>query len=159
MKRILVVGCLVLLAGCASRTLKPIGMMESARFGNDGRIIIGTKYGECIQLIGIRVPEYNEDASEEVKVHRAMSRSMLLRLIGGKQLEVEHDGLGTGEISLGYVYAGGLFINAEMIKRGYAYAISMPQDNKYDAMFKSLEKAASSKSLGLWRYTLKDGGN
>jgi micrococcal nuclease len=50
---------------------------------------------------------------------------------------------------LRYVYDGKIFINAEMVKQGYAFSYK-EYPTKYLEQFNALEKQARDKNLGLW---------
>lgn len=51
---------------------------------------------------------------------------------------------------LAYVYAGDTFVNAELVKQGYAQITTYPPNVKYVNHFKKLEKEAREQGRGLW---------
>jgi len=58
---------------------------------------------------------------------------------------------------LAYVYAGStagkeLFINADLVRRGYADTLRFPPNTSHAAQFAQLRRAASHDRLGLWQY-------
>ncbi len=154
MKRTLIIGCLALLIGCGAKTVDLPVQMKSSVLHHDGTVVLRTTDGRETQLAGIKVPEYDDDRTSE---YRAMSRHILHRLVVGKPLTLEYEAVGTGNPHpSGYIYAGAVFVNAEMIKRGYAYSMPTSANGKYDAMFQSLEQEAKAERRGLWHYALTD---
>jgi micrococcal nuclease len=52
---------------------------------------------------------------------------------------------------LRYVYlADGTFVNAELVRLGYAVIATYPPDVKYQAMFLELQTSAREQGVGLW---------
>jgi micrococcal nuclease len=49
---------------------------------------------------------------------------------------------------LRYVYAGGVFVNAQLVAQGYARAVSFPPDTAHYAEFQALEQAARDAGRG-----------
>lgn len=56
-----------------------------------------------------------------------------------------------GKVS-GYVYAGEVFVNAELIKNGYALVRILPLNDHYKEYFLSLQKEARKNRRGLWAF-------
>lgn len=52
---------------------------------------------------------------------------------------------------LRYVWVDGVFVNGELVRLGYARAISYPPDTKYQERLAQLEEEARQASRGLWR--------
>ena len=69
----------------------------------------------------------------------------------GKKITLEKDVSETDVYGrlLRYVYVGDLFINAELIRLGYAREVSYPPDIKYSAYFRGLEQYALASKLGI----------
>jgi endonuclease YncB( thermonuclease family) len=100
---------------------------------------------ERVRLIGIDSPERGDP-------HYAEARNKLSELVLNKQVRMgkdisERDRYGR---LLRYLYVGNLFVNLEMVQRGYASAYTYPPDVKYSAQFLSAEQEARSKKVGLW---------
>jgi hypothetical protein len=57
----------------------------------------------------------------------------------------------TKEYMLGYVMAGNVFVNDEMVRRGLAKAESQPPNTACDEHFSQTEQFAINQRLGLWR--------
>ena len=54
--------------------------------------------------------------------------------------------------TLAYVYLkDSTFINAEMVKHGYAMVMTVPPNVKYADLFLKLQKEARENNRGLWR--------
>ena len=51
---------------------------------------------------------------------------------------------------LRYVYVGNLFVNAHLVKFGWAQAATYPPDVKYSSYFVSLEREARENNEGCW---------
>jgi micrococcal nuclease len=54
---------------------------------------------------------------------------------------------------LRYVYVGDLFVNAELVKLGYAQVATYPPDVKYQEYFLTLQREAEEAGRGLWATT------
>jgi micrococcal nuclease len=110
----------------------------------DGDTIILSD-GSRVRLIGINTSEYGMYFYEE-------AREVLEAMVLGKEVILEKDISGTDKYGrlLRYVYAGDLFVNLEMIKRGFANAYSYPPDVKYTEKFLEAERYARENNLGLW---------
>ncbi len=88
---------------------------------------------EKVRLIGIDTPEkgkpYFNEATEKTK-----------ELCLGKEVRLEKDVSEKDRYDrlLRYVYVGDLFVNAELVKQGYASAYTYPPDVKYSELFRKL---------------------
>lgn len=73
-------------------------------------------------------------------------------MVSGKEVRLAKDVSETDKYGrlLRYVYVGSLFVNAELVKQGYANAATYPPDVKYADLFVSLEREARNKQIGLW---------
>jgi len=126
------------------------------------RVIDGDTFtlenGETIRLIGIDTPELHHS---EIPVQRFAKEASdyLKNMIEGLKvtLEFEPDNLkdAYGRL-LAYVYINDVFVNKEMIRRGYAYAYTR-FPFKYQQDFLEAEKEAIDKQYGLWNLSLRDG--
>ncbi len=101
--------------------------------------------GKRIRLIGINTPETGMYFYDEAK-------TVLEMMIGGKELYLEKDISemdGYGRL-LRYAYYGNLFINLEMVLRGFANSFTYPPDVKYQDRLNEAERYARTNRLGLW---------
>lgn len=76
-------------------------------------------------------------------------------LVLGKTVRLEKDVSETDRYDrlLRYVYVGDLFINAELVRTGYAQVFTYPPDVKYQDLFLELQRQARESKLGLWAYS------
>jgi len=120
------------------------------------RIIDGNTFeltdGKNVRLIGVDAPEAGETCSTE-------ATQQLSSLISGETVYLEKDVSETdidGRL-LRYVYVNGVFVNLELVYRGYAYAVSDPPDIAYDAQLADAEQDAINNNRGcLWAIVYLD---
>ena len=78
--------------------------------------------------------------------------SFIRRLVDGKEIKLEYDRQGIdkdGQV-LAYVYClDGTFLNAEVIKQGYA-RINKDFTFEYNELFKRYQEEAKEKKKGIW---------
>ncbi len=98
-----------------------------------------------VRYVGINSPEYNKPCGD--KATQANSY-----LVSGKTVILEKDVSETDEYGrlLRYVYVGDLFVNAPLVKFGWAQASTYPPDVKYSDLFVSLEREARENNRGCW---------
>jgi micrococcal nuclease len=121
--------------------------------------------GERVRLIGVDTPEMHEnpklfrDASRfgrDVQTILSMGRvayDFTRKLVEGREVRLEFDVEKRDKYGrlLAYVYLNdGTFLNEEIIKKGYAYPMTIPPNVRYSENFKSLFEQARSQHLGLW---------
>jgi micrococcal nuclease len=111
--------------------------------------IDGVQY--TIRYIGIDAPE-SVKANNPVEPFGLEASAKNKELVEGKVVMLEKDVSETDQYgrSLRYVYVGDLFINAELVRLGYAQAISYPPDIKYQDLFRQLQREARNTGKGLW---------
>lgn len=103
------------------------------------------KYIRTVKYIGIKTPKDNEPFNKSA---REFNESLLSK----RKVRLEFDKYKLDPYGrlLAYVYAGEIFINAELIKRGYARAYIVEPNTKYAELFQRLENTAKEKRIGLW---------
>jgi len=113
----------------------------------------GSEKGLKIRLIGVDTPEtrhpkkgveyYGKEASDYAKSELTDKKVML-------KYDVErYDRYGR---TLAYVYLqDGTFFNADLVKKGFAHAMTVPPNVKYSEMFVKLEREARENNVGLWK--------
>jgi micrococcal nuclease len=106
---------------------------------------------EIVRLIGINTPEKGQFYYEEAK--KELEKLVLEKEVLLKKDVSDRDRYGR---LLRYVYVDNLFINLEMIKRGYANVFTYPPDVKYNQEFLAAEKEARKKEIGLWQKSDKE---
>ncbi len=158
MIRTLVIACLILLIGCGNMVIVPSNEEVHTILYHDGKVVLCMPDGHRVQLAGIKVTTFDPEAPTEQRAaaieHRCITKYELQTLLRNRlRLKYVTE---TAENSLQqvYVYIDDISINAELIRRGYAYAVSIaPSSNsKYNAMFESLEEEARRTRSGLWAY-------
>jgi len=111
---------------------------------------------EFVRYIGIDTPEYSEDgqaecyAAEATAANKTMVADQTVSLMGDQANRDKYNRL------LRYVYVGEQFVNAELVKNGFAKTLYIPPDTTYASEFKALEKAAKQQKIGLWKDCQKD---
>lgn len=98
-----------------------------------------------VRYIGIDTPERSEDLYTEAKRANA-------KLVEGKEVRLIKDVSETDRYGrlLRYVYTGDTFVNAELVRQGYAAAATYPPDVAYAEYFVKLAAEAREKGVGLW---------
>jgi len=106
---------------------------------------------EDVRYIGIDTPESTSGQPLECFGHEAAAANE--RLVGGSVVELtfgpelrdRYDRL------LAYVRRDGLFVNAELVRRGFARSLTIAPNDQFAALFERLEERAGRLALGLWR--------
>jgi micrococcal nuclease len=104
-----------------------------------------------LRYIGIDAPELDSmDTNTRNIALKAAGKNR--ELTAGKTVELEKDVSETDKYGriLRYVYSGGLMVNGELVKLGYAQASPYPPDIKYKDLFNSLQAGAKAAKIGLW---------
>jgi micrococcal nuclease len=80
-------------------------------------------------------------------------------MVEGKLVRVELDLFATPDRfsrTLAYVFLDdGMFLNAEIIRQGYGFAVTSSPPLKYDYDFRRLEQEAREQRRGLWANVAK----
>jgi len=110
----------------------------------------GTQY--TLRYIGIDTPE-TVHPSKPVEWMGLEASAANQQLVAGKTVYLEKDISETDRYGrlLRYVYlADGLFVNAELVRLGYAQVSTYPPDVQYVDMFLQLQQEAREAERGLW---------
>ncbi len=122
--------------------------------------------GERVRLIGIDTPEIHESNklyrdSKNSKQDIAFIKEMGKRsyqftksLVEGKRVRLEFDVEKQDRYKrlLAYVYLqDGTFVNAQIVKEGYASLMTYPPNVKYADLFLELYRQARENKRGLWK--------
>lgn len=107
--------------------------------------------GSRVRYIGINTPE-TKDPRRPVEFMGKEAYQFNKKLVEGKNVRLEFDVQQRDEYGrlLAYVYVGDTFVNAELVKQGYAQASTYPPNIKYAELFQKLEKEARENGRGLW---------
>lgn len=107
--------------------------------------------GEFVRYLGVDAPELSPEGGDaECYALQAAARNR--ELVQGRwvQLEVDRTDRDSYGRWLRYVYVDGLFINAELVRGGFAYSLYRPPDtSRYDELLR-LELEAEEHARGLW---------
>jgi len=122
--------------------------------------------GERVRLIGIDTPEMHESNKLERDAHRSGQEKSTIQKLGreayeftknlveGKWVSLEFDVEKYDKYGrlLAYVYLkDGTFVNAEIVKQGYASLMTIPPNVKYADKFLKLYQEAREQRRGLWK--------
>jgi micrococcal nuclease len=107
--------------------------------------------GARVRYIGIDTPE----VYPETEYYGTEARERNMEMVEGKMVILEKDVSDKDRYGrlLRYIYVDGVFVNAELVRLGYASAVSYPPDIKYKELFNQLEGEAKEAGIGLWRYS------
>ncbi len=108
--------------------------------------------GEQVRYLGIDAPEMGKQAGgPQFYAREALAFNKQMVLLKKVRLEFDeekHDAYGR---LLAYVFVKNLFVNGEMVKRGYARAMIKPPNVKYKDLLVKYQNEAMSKEIGLWQ--------
>ena len=121
---------------------------------------------ERVRLTGIDTPEMHESSKlnrdaqrsgQDVETIKQLGRrayEFTKKLVEGKRVRLEFDVERYDKYKriLAYVYlTDGTFVNAEIVKQGYASLMTYPPNVKYADLFQSLYREARENQRGLWK--------
>ena len=110
--------------------------------------------GKRIKYIGVKDPSrflskngMDRKIEDAHAYHRKLVKGKTVTVLLG---EIEKDQEGS---YLGHVFLGQqAFINAELIRNGYALTEDYPSDFEYQSLFVRLQSYAREKGLGIWQF-------
>ena len=114
----------------------------------------GTSKGIKIRLTGIDAPESQKRWKKEEGYYGKESKAYLTQLIKGKKvrLETDIDSLDRYGRTLSYVYLeDDTFVNAVLLKEGYAVIMTVSPNVRYADLFYKLQVQARENNRGLWK--------
>src|ERR1700675_4744975 len=110
----------------------------------DGRI-------EKVRYIGMDTPETKHPVKgEEPGGKQATALNRLLVMGKTVRLELDVREPDRHRRCPPYLYVGDLMVNAELVRLGYAHAMTVPPNVAYASRFVSLERQAREAGRGLW---------
>ena len=114
-------------------------------------IVVGPE--ERVRLIGIDTPESVKPGTPVECFAREASAAMK-RLVEGKRVRLELDVEKRDRYGrlLAYVYTGDLFVNAEMVRNGYASVATFPPNIRHVDELVRLQREARQAGRGLWSH-------
>ncbi len=123
--------------------------------------------GERVRLIGIDTPEMHESdklyrdsqrTGQDIRNIQELGRrayEFTKKIVEGQRVSLEFDVEKYDKYDrlLAYVYLkkDGTFVNAEIIKQGYASIMTIPPNVKYADLFVKLYQEARANKRGLWK--------
>jgi micrococcal nuclease len=114
----------------------------------------GSEKGIKVRLTGIDAPETRNNRNKVKAAFGDESTEYLTGLIDGKRVRLEYDidTLDQYGRTLAYVYLeDGTFVNASMVRNGYATVMTTPPNVRHAGTFVELERKARKQSRGLWK--------
>jgi len=103
--------------------------------------------GAKVKYIGLDVPGDGRFFYDECKKANK-------NLVDKKEINIEFDinKKKDDKDLLGYVYVGDVFVNAQLLKNGFAFAYIKPPNQKYADLFIALQKEARKQRRGIWAF-------
>lgn len=141
--------------GCSAGVSEPRGdTARVVRVVDGDTIRVDLASGEeAVRYIGIDTPESVKPGAP-VECYAKRASAFNARLVEGERVRLvrdveERDRYGR---LLAYVYRArdGLFVNAELVRRGYATVATFPPNVAHEREFRRLARAARVSGRGLW---------
>jgi micrococcal nuclease len=118
----------------------------------DGDTVV-LRGGERVRYIGMDTPESVKPGTP-VQCYAERASRENERLIEGQRVRLRYDSERQDRYgrTLAYVYRArdGLFVNAELVRRGYARVLTIPPDDTHASLFRHLAARARAARRGLW---------
>lgn len=114
----------------------------------------GTVKGKKIRLIGVDAPESRKTRNKTIDAFGKESKSFVTALLLNKKVRLEFDVARYDRFrrTLAYVFLeDGSFVNAVLVKEGYANVMTVMPNVKYANLFLKLQQEAMDKQKGLWK--------
>ena len=167
LRRILIALLLVLAAAAGAGSA---GLFDAGEGGSGGRaaaaegLVVRVVDGDTIHVlvagrrekvryIGVDTPE-TKHPTKGVQCFGRAAAAFNASLVGGERVRLVRDVEQRDRYGrlLAYVYRArdGLFVNAELARRGYAQPLSIPPDVRHAARFAALAREARARRRGLW---------
>lgn len=145
-----VIEFVIILALLTAWFYKSPGRVTEVKDGDTVVIAMSNRYSIDCRLYGIDAPEIGKGKragqpyGEEVK--RELERMVLYR-----KVSVELTGKKTFNRDVCLIEKGGLDVNLEMVRAGYAWSASEYLDKEHKDIYMEAERKAREKKLGLWQ--------
>lgn len=160
-KRLMLAAALILLAQITNKTLPKKGGENiyqypyHVKYVIDGDTIVLSN-NERVRYIGINSPEihhpkkgYERLGNEAKEFNKKLLRDGRVRMEFDKEIRDKYGRL------LAYVFSGDIFVNAEMVRKGFARAYPISPNIRYKGLFQDLENEAKRDRAGIWALTKK----
>lgn len=109
--------------------------------------------GIKIRLIGVDAPESRNVFKKKKGYFGEEAKAYLSNMFEGQSVRLEYDvdSLDQYGRTLAYVYlTDGTFVNADLVKNGYAKVMTVPPNVKYADEFVNYQQEARENNRGLW---------
>ena len=111
--------------------------------------------GALVRLIGIDTPEVSGPYRDEECFGREASRRTTALIPRGTKVrlvfDVEHRDRYDRLLAYVYRVSDGLFVNASLVRDGYAGTLTVPPNVRYAERFRRLQREARDDRRGLWK--------
>jgi micrococcal nuclease len=106
---------------------------------------------ETVRYIGVDTPE-SVDPDEPVQCYAHLASEFNRRLVVGREVRLRFDAERRDVYGrlLAYVYLGRRFVNAELVRRGFARTLRIAPNDSMAPLFARLAAAAARAGRGLW---------
>lgn len=113
--------------------------------------------GETVRYLGIDAPEMGKNkGGPEFFAREATRYNKRLVLLKKVRLEFDEEKKDAYGRLLAYVYVKNVFVNAELVKLGYARAMVKPPNTRYKNMLIQYQNEAVTRDAGLWQEKKQD---
>jgi micrococcal nuclease len=108
--------------------------------------------GQIVRYIGIDTPE-TQHPTKGIECYGLEAAQANRELVEGRYVRLVKDVSETDRFGrlLRYVYVEDVFVNDELVKRGFARMSTFPPDVKFQPMFLESQKSAQQNERGLWK--------
>ena len=106
--------------------------------------------GERVRYIGIDTPETYPPRGPQYYGQEATEANR--KLVAGKRIKMEFDVDKKDRYgrTLAYIFVDTIFVNAELLRLGYAKTYFFPPNIRYFVLFTKLENEAKEAGRGIW---------
>ena len=106
---------------------------------------------EDLRYIGIDTPE-SVKPDTPVECYALQASHFNEDLVEGETVRLEYDSEQRDVYGrlLAYVYLEDTFVNAELVRQGYATTLTIPPNTRFAELFARLQRDAQEKDRGLW---------
>jgi micrococcal nuclease len=113
--------------------------------------------GEIVRYIGIDAPElYVKEGGSEFFAREATKYNKKLVFLKKVKLEFDTEKKDSHGRLLAYVFVKNTFVNAELVKLGYAKVMTKPPNTKYKDILLAQQRKAMGEERGLWQEKKRD---
>lgn len=127
-----------------------VGTVERVIDGDTIRVRVGDRV-ETVRYIGVDTPE-TVHPTRGIEPYGLAASAFNRTLVEGRQVRLELDLESRDRYGrlLAYVYTDSLFVNAELLRRGYAQLMTVPPNVQHVDVFMYLQREARRSGEGLW---------